>query len=121
MRHRSTVAGARRSGDRGGTALPILIRTIAFGGFLGLVGIGLVTSEGITDARWLSLLGVAWLLLVVACWPRLPRGLPAFNRSVLRTALILTTVFAVLSLQLVRIQLVQGDAVAERVGEAPNG
>ncbi|MDP9368016.1 MAG: penicillin-binding protein 2, partial [Chloroflexota bacterium] len=63
----------------------------------------------------------AWLLLLVGFWPRLPSTLPQFNRTVVRTAVVLTTVFAILSVQLVRIQIVQGDVTERRVARAPNG
>ena len=72
-----------------------------------------------SDARWLLLLLGGWLLLVVALWPRLPAGTPTVNRTVLRTATLLASVFAVLSVQLVRLQVVQGRATVRRVATDP--
>lgn len=97
------------------------LRTIGFLAFLALVGYGLWASDGITDGRWLATLGAAWLFLVLALWASLPRTLPLFNRTTIRTALLLTSVFVVLSVQLVRIQIVRGDAVAGRVARSPGG
>jgi peptidoglycan glycosyltransferase len=101
--------------------LPSGLRALAFAGFLGLVALGLLAGDGITDARWLAILGSAWLLLIVASWVRLPRGIPAFNRAVIRTALVVVTVFALLSVQMVRIQLVRSQATSQRTVVAPDG
>ncbi|MDP9368852.1 MAG: hypothetical protein M3Q03_11345, partial [Chloroflexota bacterium] len=101
--------------------MPTAIRAVALALFLAAVVLGLSLSGGISDARWLGILGAAWLLLLVGFWPRLPSTLPQFNRTVVRTAVVLTTVFAILSVQLVRIQIVQGDVTERRVARAPNG
>ncbi|MGI8644028.1 MAG: peptidoglycan D,D-transpeptidase FtsI family protein [Thermomicrobiales bacterium] len=101
--------------------MPRAVRTIALLGALALLLAGLASGSEITDARWLGILGTAWLLLILAVWFPLPAKLPRFNRSVIRTAMIVTTVFCLLTAQLVRIQIVQGNAVANRVAEAPNG
>ncbi len=101
--------------------MPPTVRAVAVALFLAAIALGLRTGSGISDARWLAILGAAWLLLIVALWPRLPAGLPQFNRTVVRTALVLTTIFAILSIQLVRIQVVQGDVTAKRVARAANG
>ncbi len=101
--------------------MPTAIRAVALALFLAAVVLGLSLSGGVSDARWLGILGAAWLLLLVGFWPRLPSTLPQFNRTVVRTAVVLTTVFAILSVQLVRIQIVQGDVTERRVARAPNG
>ncbi len=101
--------------------MPSGIRAVAVALFLAAVVLGLSTSGEISDAQWLGVLGAAWLLLLVAFWPRLPPTLPQFSRTVVRTALVVTTIFAILSVQLVRIQIVQGDVTERRVARAPNG
>ncbi len=87
--------------------------------FVALVAYGLWARDGISDARWLALLGTAWLLLIVALWPTLPPSLPTFARTTIRTAVLIASVFVVLSVQLVRIQVVQGGATANRVATDP--
>jgi len=82
--------------------------------FFTLVGFGLLVGGDSDDARWLALLGTGWLLLLVAFWPSLPASLPTFNRTAIRTAFLLATVFAVLSVQLVRIQVVRSEATVTR-------
>lgn len=101
--------------------MPRPVRIASFLGALGLFGAGLLSGSRISDARWLGLAGSAWLLLIVAAWFPMPARLPRFNRSVVRTAMILSTIFLLLTAQLVRIQVVQGNAVANRIAIAPNG
>ena len=76
---------------------------------IGLIAFGLALQGGITDTRWLALLGLAWLLLLVASRMRLSRALRPFNRALIGTALVIATVFLVISAQLIRIQLLQSD------------
>jgi penicillin-binding protein A len=87
----------------------------------GLISWGLVTSDGISDARWLGILGIAWVLLLLGTRFSLPASMPTFNRTIIRTALVLTTVFVVVSAQLVRIQIVEGDNIYYKTATAPDG
>lgn len=88
---------------------------------IGLIAFGLALKGGITETRWLALLGVAWLLLLAASRIRIPDSVPAFNRSLIRTALVIATVFVVISAQLVRIQVIQSDETYYRTAAAGNG
>lgn len=97
------------------------LRSLAALAAIGLIGFGLWTGDGVSDARWLALLGVAWVLLLIASRVPLPASMPSFNRTLVRTALVLATVFAVVSAQLVRIQVVQSEATVNRTGVAENG
>ena len=98
-----------------------LMRSLAGMAALALIGFGLWTGNGVSDGRWLALLGAAWVLLLVASRVPLPASMPSFNRTLVRTALVLATVFAVVSAQLVRIQVVQSEATVNRSGIADNG
>lgn len=91
------------------------LRALALLAFVGLVGYGLWTSHGVSDGRWLVLLGAAWVCLLVGVWTKLPRSWPVYNRTVVRTALVITTVFAIVGVQLVRIQIVASNDTANRV------
>ena len=97
------------------------VRSLAGIAAVGLIGFGLWTGDDVSDARWLVLLGAAWVLLLIATRVPLPTSLPSFNRTLVRTALVLATVFAIVSAQLVRIQVVQSEATANRSGRAANG
>ncbi|CAN5636504.1 penicillin-binding protein 2 [soil metagenome] len=81
-----------------------------------LVGYGLAAERGISDERWLALLGLGWVALVVAIWPRLPKNWGTFSRSAVKTAYLLTSLFAVLAVQLVRIHAIDQDSIANRTG-----
>jgi penicillin-binding protein A len=99
--------------------MPRTIRHLAGASFGAVVAYGLWYQDGLSDGRWLALLGGGWLLLLLCLWPRLPERAPAFNRTALRTAALLASVFVVLSVQLIRIQVVQSEDTTERVATDP--
>lgn len=101
--------------------MPRPLRTLAAFGALGLIAAGLAIGGGISDARWLLMLFAAWVLLLIATRIRIPATVPVRARSTIRTALTLATVFAIVSVQLVRIQVVQSEATQTRTATAPNG
>lgn len=92
------------------------LRAVFFFAAVVLIGSGLLAGSHISDGRWLMLLGAAWLCLLASVWTRLPKTWPTFNRSLLRTAIVLTTVFAIVCAQLVRVQVTESDAIAHRIG-----
>ncbi len=87
--------------------------------FAMLIAVGLLAGERMSDASWLALLGSAWLLLLVALWPALPPEVPAFARTTVRTGIFLTTIFILIGVQLLRIQVVQSDVITQRVATDP--
>jgi peptidoglycan glycosyltransferase len=98
----------------------------AFRGLLLLAAAGLISwelfsNDGISDARWLGILGLAWLLLLLGTRIPLAPTLPTFNRTIIRTGLVLTTVFVIVTAQLVRIQIVEGDNIYHKTATAPDG
>lgn len=99
------------------TILPALSAIAA----LAIVAIGLALRGEISDGRWLTVLAISWLLLLIAARIPLAASIPAFNRSLIRSALVLATVFIVISAQLVRIQVVRSDETYYRTAQAPNG
>lgn len=88
---------------------------------LSLAALGLLGGERMSDARWLAILGIVWVLILGAAWSSVPGSLALHRRTTVRTAIALATVFAVLSVQLVRVQVVHQSATTERVASAPNG
>lgn len=98
-----------------------ILRTISILGALALIGWGLLISDEINDARWLVLLVGAWVLLILGTRVPVPAGMPTFNRTLVRVALIITTVFIVISAQLVRIQVIERDAMYYRTGVDQTG
>lgn len=96
------------------------LRLTALVGSLALTALGLWWRDGISDGQWLALLGSAWLLLLLAVWPRRTRRRPAPGFSVAKIGLLLSTVFVVLAVQLARIQVVKQAGTVERVGTDPD-
>lgn len=98
----------------------VLTSLSAVGAFALMAG-GLLLRGELSDQRWLALLAASWILLLAASQVPLPERMPTFNRSLLRTALVIATVFAVVSAQLVRIQVVRSDDTYDRTAQAPDG
>jgi hypothetical protein len=88
-----------------------------------LVGGGLLAGGRLSDARWLAVLGVGGLLLLVAVWPELPRGVLTTARTTVRLGVLLAVAFLLIAVQLFRIQVVQrgGDRGAGRAGPGDRG
>jgi len=101
--------------------MPRFVRLLCILVALALIGFGLFSSEGISDVRWLSLLAIAWVLLLVGTHISLGDDLPTFNRAVIRTGIVFGTMFALISAQLVRIQVVQSGATFNKTATAPDG
>ncbi len=100
--------------------MPVFVRVIAALASLGLIAWGLYAIDDVSDARWLSILGIAWLLLLIASYVRLP-AMPQFSRSLIRTALVFATVIAIISVQLIRIQVINQDDIIYRTALTADG
>jgi peptidoglycan glycosyltransferase len=96
-----------------------VVRTLAIVGSLALVGAGLWRGEGISDGRWLACLAGAWILFLLAVWPRRSRPMSATGLSIAKIGLLLSTVFVVIAVQLARIQVVEQAATVNRVAADP--
>ncbi len=93
---------------RSGIQTTVLLVSIA------ILGYGIIQPVD-QDARWIACLWIAAPLLGLAAWfsrSPLPRG---FHRSVHNLGLIVAIGFGLLGLQLLRQQMVQADAIANRV------
>jgi peptidoglycan glycosyltransferase len=94
-------------------------RTLSAAGSLALVGLGLWRRAGISDGQWLGFLLGAWVLFLIAIWPRPPRPRPAAGLSIAKVGLLLSTVFVAIAVQLARIQVVEQAATADRIAVDP--
>ncbi|MCO5223891.1 MAG: penicillin-binding transpeptidase domain-containing protein [Thermomicrobiales bacterium] len=97
------------------------IRTLFLLGAIGLIGFGLFIGDDLSDARWLALLGGAFLCLLLATRIPLSAGMPTFNRGLIRTTMLLACIFILLSAQLIRIQVVRQEEIYYRTGIALDG
>ena len=96
---------------------------LRFGAFLAaaaVLALGLLARGDAADRRWLLALAVSAPFFVILFWPRLPRDLPAFNRTVVRLGTLLVVAFLLTSIHLVRIQVVRGAAMARDTRTAPS-
>ena len=100
--------------------MPSIIRLLAGLASVALLGWGLATIDDVSNARWLMILGISWLLLLVATYIPLP-AMPQFSRSIIRMALVFATVMSIISVQLVRIQVVQQEAIVYRTAQTSDG
>ncbi|MEJ7838762.1 MAG: penicillin-binding protein 2 [Thermomicrobiales bacterium] len=101
--------------------VPKSLRNLSGLGALALIGFGLFSGDEVSDGRWLAILGTAWILLLTGMHMDMPVNLPTFNRGLIRTSLVIVSVFILISAQLVRIQVVQSDATYNRTSQAPDG
>jgi len=97
------------------------IRLAAFVGAMLVIAYGFSGTEEQADQIWLMLLLAAGVLLAIAWWPRGTRALPVFNRTILRWSAIILVCFTLVSIQLVRVQVVESSRISNRIAEAPNG
>ncbi len=98
-----------------------MLRLGAFLAAAAILGLGLVQREGNIDARWLLALAVSAPFFVVLLWPRLPRNLPTFNRTVVRLGTLLVVAFLLTSIHLVRLQVIRADELATESRPTANG
>ena len=101
--------------------MPAFIRTLFLLGAIALIGFGLFIGDDLSDARWLALLGGAFICLVFATRIPLSSGMPKLNRGLIRTTMLLGCVFVLVSAQLVRVQVIQQDAIYYRTEADANG
>lgn len=97
------------------------IRASAFLAAIIVLAYGLTGTDESADRTWLICLGIAGALLTASWWPRPTTGMPLYNRTLLRWATIVLVGFALVSLQLVRVQIVESSRITNRVAETPDG
>ena len=85
-----------------------LARLGAFLAAAGILALGLLARGDAADRRWLLALLASAPFIAILLWPQLPRGLPAFNRTVVRLGTLLVVAFLLTRLHLVRIPAVRG-------------
>lgn len=97
------------------------LRFASFVAALLVVGYGFGETSDQADERWLLLLAGAGVMLAIAWWPRGTRSLPIYNRTLLRWATIIVVGFTLITIQLIRIQIVESSRIADRSAETTDG
>jgi penicillin-binding protein A len=98
-----------------------LRRTLATVVAAALVVYGLFSTDESTDSVWLLALGGAGLALLLAWWPTGTRTLPIFNRTMLRWGTIVLVCFFLMTIQLVKIQVVESYQTFNRIVVTESG
>jgi len=99
----------------------LVLRSASALAALSLVAYGLWMSEQWSEQLWLLCLASVAVLTAISWWPRTPRGVPIFSRTVVRWSTLLLAIFVVLTVQLVRIQIVESTRIADRVEITADG
>lgn len=94
------------------------VRFIAAVLLLALVALGVLLNN---DRLWLGVLALSVPLVALTLWRGAPPGQPLFNRTIGKLAHILLTLLVVLSVQLVRVQVLTADAVQARTAQTERG
>jgi peptidoglycan glycosyltransferase len=85
------------------------------------IAYGFSVTDEQSDKLWLLCLLGCGVFLTVAWWPAQTRSLPIFNRTLLRWVTLLIVAFVLISIQLVRVQVVESARISNRVAIAPDG
>ncbi len=101
------------------TALALL-RTLCIVGAIGLVGYGIIQPVE-AEVRWLLCLWAAGPLIWLAAWLGASRPQRGLTSSVYNLGLVVLVGFTLLSLQLLRQQVVQAEAIYYFVATGPDG
>ncbi len=108
--------------DSGGTDMTrgtrAMVRFVAALAVAGIVAIGIIAKN---DHIWLLCMGATLPFLAVALWRGARPDEPLFNRTAQKVAHILLALFILLSMQLVRTQVVNSGATQVRTEQTPLG
>jgi penicillin-binding protein A len=98
-----------------------LRRTLATLAAAVLIIYGLITTDESTDSVWLLAMAGAGVALLLAWWPKGTRTLPIFNRTMLRWGTIVLVCFFLMTIQLVKIQVVESNQTYNRIVVTESG
>ncbi|MGH2535702.1 MAG: peptidoglycan D,D-transpeptidase FtsI family protein [Thermomicrobiales bacterium] len=102
--------------DQQDTVFSRVVSALSMLGFAAVTGFAIYAWDSLSDGEWIALLSAAWLLFVVGTLPHLPKPASATSRGIVNAAFVLTTIFALLTLQLARVQVFSSDDITHRIG-----
>ena len=97
------------------------IRLSALLGAALAVAYGFSVSDSGVNTTWMLSLLLAGVLLAIAWWPSAVRALPIFNRTILGWTTIVVVAFVLVTIQLVRVQVVDSAQTTSRVARTSAG
>lgn len=98
-----------------------LRRTLATLAAVALIVFGLIDTDESTDQTWLLCIAGAGVALLFAWWPAGTRTLPIFNRTMMRWGTIVIVCFFLMTVQLVKIQVVESNQTFNRTVVTESG
>ncbi len=98
-----------------------LSRAAAFTGAIILLVFGMLYTETHSDVAWLLLLLFCGILMMYAILPRMSDSVPHVNSTIVSIGAICMVGFLLMTVQLVRIQIVQADEISQRSASVADG
>jgi penicillin-binding protein A len=98
-----------------------LSRAAAFTAALMIIAYGMVFTATHSDHMWLVMMLISAALLLYALVPRLADSVPQVNRTVVVCGAVFVVGFLMLTVQLVRIQIVESAEISDRFGVVADG
>jgi penicillin-binding protein A len=98
-----------------------LSRAAAFTGALMILAYGMILTDSHSDTVWLLLLLLSAALLLYAILPRMHESIPRVNSTIVSVGAIFVIGFLLMSVQLVRIQIVESSEISDRTATVGDG
>jgi penicillin-binding protein A len=98
-----------------------LSRAAAFTGALMIFVYGLLFTETHSDQMWLIMLAISAALMLYALVPRMQDGVPHVNSTIVTIGAVFIVGFLLMTVQLVRIQIVESAEISDRTATVADG
>lgn len=98
-----------------------LSRAAAFTAALMILAYGALVTETHSDLAWLAMIGISAALLLYAIVPRLGDRVPHVNGTIVSIGAVFVVGFLLMTVQLVRIQVVDSQRIADRTATVADG
>jgi penicillin-binding protein A len=98
-----------------------LSRAAAFVAAMLIFAYGMLFTETHSDTMWLLMLAISACLLMYALIPRLSHEIPHVNGTIVTIGAVFVVGFLLMSVQLVRIQIVQSAEISDRTATVADG
>jgi peptidoglycan glycosyltransferase len=95
------------------------VRALAVLAGLGIIGYGMTLSAVGPQGRWLLCLGLGGMLIGIGLWPAAHSIANPDAKPVVNVVTAIAIIFAMLGVQMARVQLISSDSIADRSGVDP--
>jgi peptidoglycan glycosyltransferase len=101
--------------------MTLFVRSAALLAAVLVILYGLYQTSSQAGGDWLVVMAVTFVLIAVTFWPNIPQPVPTMERSLIRVATLFFVGFIMISIQLVRIQIVDSAAILAHAGTGTDG